>query len=197
MSIDFSLYSDLTLNLYTLFNELSEPELSPVDKKRFRNKVNFAEAIKEYFTYKKELYEYEAGYLSLDDGKVSSLKDKVMNFETDEKYSIVVDYVNVFGFDKDIRELSYGTLSAKSLQDKITKYYELKVIKNLLQSKYSVGDVIPSTKLKEDLKSIKERYKLTSNFKLVDLGSAFIYRATNRIIDKKKQNVFLLERKAV
>lgn len=176
-------------------NNLIIPELSPADKKKFRSKVNFAEAVKEYFSCRRYIYQHEAGYILLSEERLKVLRDKILEFETDERYSVVISYIDVFGVDQDIQDLSYGTLSAKTLQDKITKHYELYLLKDKLHAKYSVGDVVPNEDLKAFIRSVKDIHDLRSTIKLTDVSVAFEYKLVNRKIDGKKVNAFQLLKK--
>ena len=176
-------------------DNLELPKLSAVDKKKFRSRVNFAEAAKQYYRYKKELYMYEQGLSLCGEAEIKRMSDKLLEFETDDRYSVIMDYIATFGLDNDFEDLCYDTLSAKTLQNKITKHYELSLMKDILQSKYEVGDVIPNDTLKDLISSIKDKYSLSSKFKIVDIKVAFDCKITTTKVGGKTVNAIKLLKK--
>lgn len=180
-------YSIKDIFLGDVDDNLDIPKLSPVDKKKFRAKANFASRVRQYFDCKRNLYQYQQGLLDLSEQEINILESSILECETDQDFSIVTEYINIFG-SKDIRDLSDSSLQPKVLQEKITKHYELKLLKDMLHSKYKVDDMILNTDLKQYLDYIKKKYDLSSALKLTDIGVAFEYKITCVKVNGKKEN---------
>lgn len=163
------------------------PALTAIDRKKLKNKSNFSEMVKQYFSAKKKLYEHNL-YVVYPEDYVEHLKDIVLFFETDDDYSLIVDYVNIFGHDDNILELSYGSLRPQVLKEKITKHHDLQLLKDIFKSKYKKGDVLSNEDLKQEFKRITETYSLTTKFKISDVSSILNSTSTSVRLDGKKYN---------
>ena len=175
-------------------DNLDIPKLSPIDKKKFRAKADFASRVRQYFDCKRNLYQYHQGLLDLSEQEINILESSILECETDQDFSVVTEYINIFGT-KDIRDLSDSSLQPKVLQEKITKHYELKLLKDMLHSKYKVDDMILNSDLKQYLDYIKKKYDLSSSLKLTDIRIAFEYKITGIKVNGKKENSIKLLRK--
>lgn len=163
------------------------------NKKQKTIKGNFASRIRQYFDCKKNLYQYQQGLLDLSEQEINILESSILECETDQDFSVVTEYINIFG-SKDIRDLSDSSLQPKVLQEKITKHYELKLLKDMFHSKYKEGDMVLNSDLKQYLDYIKKKYDLSSALKLTDIGIAFEYKITGVKINGKKENSIKLLR---
>lgn len=153
-----------------------------------KTKTNFAEIVKQYYRYRKELCDHEQGLSLLSEEKLKMLRDKLTEFETDSDYSLVVDYVNLFGHDSNILELSYGSLRPQVLKDKITKHHDLQLLKDVFKSKYKKGDILTNEDLKQEFKRVSEVYSLTTKFKISDMSSILNFTSTCVRDNGKKYN---------
>lgn len=187
-------YSIKDIFLGDVEDNLDIPRLSPVDKKKFRAKANFASRVRQYFDCKRSLYQYNQGLLELSNKELDIIENIILECETDQDFSIVTEYISVFG-SKDIRDLSDSSLQPKILQEKITKHYELKLLKDMFHSKYKEGDMVLNTDLKQYIDYIKKKYDLSSVLKLTDIGIAFENKVTSVKVKGKKENSTKLLRK--
>lgn len=178
--------------LGTVDDNLFVPCLSALDKRKFRVRANFPQLVRQYFTFKRELYQYKAGLCSFGEHHAKMLEDYISDFETDADFSVIIDYLNLFGLDTDIRNLSDSSLQPKVFKAKITKYYESKVLKDILQTRYKEGETILKSDLKQEIKRITDSYNLTSKFKIVDIFVAFKCKETGIRVNGKKENAIKL-----
>lgn len=181
--------------LGTVEDNLFIPFLSALDRRKFKTKANFAELVRQYFKFKRELYQYKAGLYIFDEQYPKMLEEYISDFETDADFSVIIDYLNLFGLDDNITDLSDSSLQPKVLKAKIAKHYESEVLKDILQSRYEEGQVILKSDLKQEIKRITDSYSLTSKFKMVDISVAFEYKDTGVRVNGKKENAVKLLRK--
>lgn len=163
------------------------PILSPLDRKKLKSKSNFSEMVKQYLSAKKKLYEHDL-YVTYPEDYVEYLKDIILFFETNDDYSLIVDYINIFGHDDKILELSYGSLRPQVLKEKITKHHDLQLLKDILKSKYKKGDILSNEDLKQEFKRVSETYSLTTKFKISDINSILKFTTTSVTLEGKKYN---------
>ena len=173
---------------------MSEFQEANINRSGKRYKANFASRVRQYFDCKRNLYQYQQGLLDLSEQELNILESSILECETDQDFSVVTEYINIFGT-KDIRDLSDSSLQPKILQEKITRHYELKLLKDMLHSKYKVDDMVLNSDLKQYLDYIKQKYNLTSALKLTDIGIAFEYKITGIKVNGKKENSIKLLRK--
>ena len=174
----------------TAENTLVLPELSPADKRKLGKKTNFAATVKQYFMAK---YQLDNQY-NLTEQEKSILEDIIISFETNPGYGVVMEYIDCFGADNDLKDFSDGYLKESVVLKKIDQYKQNILLTNILQSKYIVGSILSNEQAKQELMTLYKVHNFNGVPKITDFSKAFEVSSTNVTREAKKLKAIKLIR---
>ena len=174
----------------TVENTLTVPELSPTDKRKLGKKTNFAATVKQYFMAKYQLDNQH----NLTEQEKSILEDIIISFETNPNYGVVMEYIDCFGADNDLKDFSDGYLTESVVLKKIDQYKQNILLKDILQSKYIVGSILLNEQAKQELMTLYKVYNFKGVPKITDFSKAFEVSSTNVTREAKKLKAIKLKR---
>lgn len=172
----------------TVENTLDLPTLSPADKRKLGKKTNFASTVKQYFMAK---YQLDNKY-KLTEQEKDILEDIIISFETNPDYGIVMEYIDCFGADNDLKDFSDGYLKESVIVKKIDQHRQKLLLTDLLRAKFKEGSTMTNAEAKEKLLVLYKKHSLKGTPKITDLNYSFKTAATSSKVDGKKINCIKL-----
>ena len=168
----------------TIENTLDTPSLSPSDKRKLGKKTNFAVTVKQYFMAK---YQLDNQY-NLTEQEKSVLEDIIISFETNPDYGVVMEYIDCFGADNDLKDFSDGYLKEAVIVKKIDQHRQKELLTDLIKIKFKEGDVLSNQEVKDKLVVLYDNHKLKGAPKLTDVNLAFKTSSSSIKVENKKVN---------
>lgn len=163
---------------------LDTPPLSPSDKRKLGKRTNFASTVKQYFMAK---YQLDNQY-DLTEQEKDILEDIIISFETNPDYSVVMEYIDCFGADTDLKDFSDGYLKESVIIKKIEQYRQKELLTGLIKVRFKEGDMLSNQEVKDRLSTLYNNHKLKGNPKLTDVTLGFKTLNSSVKVEGKKVN---------
>ena len=163
------------------------PQLSEINKRKLGRKGNFAKLTRQYLEYAKDIYFHEAGHIQLDTSELKEYKQLIDDLASDPKLGTLMDYIDIFGVDRDLVSMSDASLSESRLKRAIENHNINQLLKTRIPNIFEVGETYSTKEIKNKLESIYislgiENKKVSTG----DLNLIFETKFTTQNINKTK-----------
>ena len=137
---------------------LTIEELNPTDKRKLLKKSNFGKAVKEY--YEAKYYIQHKDEQILTDSQFKHYENIILDFETNPDFDCVMEYIDLFGFDQELKDFSDGYLRESNIKKRVEHEYEKRRFIEIAKNQFKIGDRKSNKQFKNDIEKIINYYKL-------------------------------------
>jgi hypothetical protein len=169
-------------------NTLKLPELSPTDKRKLGKKTNFGKAVKEYYSAKYYIQNNE-----LTDDQKNHFNQIITDFETNPDFECVMEYIELFGFDQELKDFSDDSIKESRIQKKIKDKKQKDILSALIKTQFSVDAIYSTNEIKNIIQNLYEKYNLNWKAKASDINLSFITKNSTKNINGKTVAAYKIE----
>jgi hypothetical protein len=169
------------------------PQLSEINKRKLGRKGNFAKLTRQYLEYAKDIYFHEAGHIQLDISELKEYKQMVDDLSADPKLGTLMEYIDIFGIDRDLAQMSDATLSENRLRKSIENHNINQLLKTRIPNMFEVGETYSTKQIKNKLESIY--ISLGIENKKASTGDLNLIFETKVTTQNKQSALKIIERK--
>jgi hypothetical protein len=164
-----------------------------INKRKLGRKGNFVKLTRQYLEYAKDIYFHEAGHIQLDISELKEYKQMVDELSADPKLGTLMEYIDIFGIDRDLAQMSDATLSENRLRKSIENHNINQLLKTRIPNMFEVGETYSTKQIKNKLESIY--ISLGIENKKASTGDLNLIFETKVTTQNKQSALKIIERK--
>ena len=145
-------------------------------------KSNFGKAVKEYYEAKYYIQHKEERILT--DSQFKHYENIILDFETNPDFECVLNYIELFGFDQELKDFSDGYLRESNIKKKVEQEYEKRRFIEIAKNQFKISEYYSNNNIKYIFKEIMNKFNIKYKASINDLNLIFETQKTT----KNKEN---------
>ena len=132
---------------------------------------------------------YEQHHMRL----IELIDDLLEQFETNPDFECVMEYIDLFGFDQELKDFSDDSIKESRIQKKIADKKQKDILSALIKTQFSVDTVYSTPEIKNTIQNLYEKYNLSGKAKASDINLSFITKNSTKNINGKTVAAYKIE----